>query len=123
MIGLTIDLDLDDVGILSLACVLLFCRRFNVLKSAPIDVVADVKSERVRTSMTSGFDFGDGKVFGFDFGCRRGLWIRMGSGARFDSEVGLGELGSVMVVCWIWWWCCALVMVGRCWLSFSSRLC
>ncbi|KAK2663916.1 hypothetical protein Ddye_002490 [Dipteronia dyeriana] len=73
--------------------------------------------------MTSGFDFGDGKVFGFDFGCGRGLWIRMGSGSRFEGEVGLGELGSVTVVCWIWWWCCALAVNGRCWLSFSSRLC
>ncbi|KAK2635688.1 hypothetical protein Ddye_030480 [Dipteronia dyeriana] len=79
-------------------------QRFNVLKYAPIDVVADVKSERVRTNMTSGFDCGDERVFGFDFGCGRGFWIRMGSGARFDGEVGLGELGSVTTVCWIWWW-------------------
>ena len=34
---------------------------FNVLKSAPIDVV-DVKSKRVRANMTSGFNFGDGRV-------------------------------------------------------------
>ena len=34
---------------------------FNVLKSAPIDVV-DVKSKRVRANMISGFNFGDGRV-------------------------------------------------------------